>query len=878
MNAVLERPTRERTGGPVLGWRALLCLAARDARRRTGRTALVVLLLAVPVALLAVWTVALRTTELDERQKGLLRLGDTADAVVSASLVAYGPGTSGGPSSDGDVTVIDPPLGGRTASVQDVTYGRVQFAGRFRSASIESGDLTDPLLRGAVDVRDGRAPAGPGEAAVSIETARRYGVAVGDTVVVRRGMVVLTVVGTYEWAIDVNRIAVLTAAPLPGTEEPGAGTTWVDAPDGTSTTAIRNALAETFRSSAVVRGEPTPSFDAAISTRVVLFTMATIGMFVVGIVISAAFAVSARRQLRMLGVIGSNGGSPSQLRALMTTQGVVTGLVGVVVAAVLATAGVAALAPHLNRLSGYRLPGLRLSPLDVVLCAALTVATAAVAAYLPARSAARVPTLAALGGRRPLRPVSVSVPVLGLVCFGLGLIVIAVSVGARASDSESWLRLSGAGFLLLLGAVLVMPWLIGRLEPLAGRLRGPSRLAARSMARHRSRTGPIAAAILAAAGGAMALATFDAAYYPVDDSNGLGPDVVQIGTSNEDGVNDSSVSDAVVGRVTAIVGPSAVARWSFVRIDDRGADAVRIDGRQASLLTTDRATLRASGLPAEVVAAFDAGRVLLYDAGGATDGERLIEQIEVDPRTGLERSATPLPIDPEPMPYVTLLRVVLGEPCTAATGCDPSVSSPALIVPADRLDALGWEAQPGFVQVTAASGAIGDDERRDLRRLHAGLQDEADETEASGGDVVRTYLNFDGQFVRGIDWVPFILGGLVLLAVVGVTLVGLALSASEGRADDDTLVSLGAPPRLRRRVRAYEALGTAGIACVLAVPLGFVPAAIAIRAERREFDSLRRIGIPWTMIVIIVIGVPVLGAIVAYATGRNHRSLLVRND
>jgi hypothetical protein len=65
---------------------------------------------------------------------------------------------------------------------------------------------------------------------------------------------------------------------------------------------------------------------------------------------------------------------------------------------------------------------------------------------------------------------------------------------------------------------------------------------------------------------------------------------------------------------------------------------------------------------------------------------------------------------------------------------------------------------------------------------------------------------------------------------------------------------------------------------VLAVPLGFVPAAIALRAERRDFDSLRRIGIPWTMIAIIVVGVPVLGALVAYATGRNHRTLLVRED
>ena len=59
---------------------------------------------------------------------------------------------------------------------------------------------------------------------------------------------------------------------------------------------------------------------------------------VVGIVISAAFAVGARRQLVTLGQLSASGASPATVRTALVLQGTVTGVVGALVGLGLAAA------------------------------------------------------------------------------------------------------------------------------------------------------------------------------------------------------------------------------------------------------------------------------------------------------------------------------------------------------------------------------------------------------------------------------------------------------------------------------------------------------------------------------------------------------------
>ena len=134
------------------------------------------------------------------------------------------------------------------------------------------------------------------------------------------------------------------------------------------------------------------------------------------------------------------------------------------------------------------------------------VVAATLAALIPARTAARMPTLAALAGRRPQHPVPRRLVLAGLagVAVGLGLLALAVLGSASATSGDLWAFVAILGGVCeLLGACAIAPALVARLEPLAGRVRGSWRLAARGLARNRARTGAVVSAVAAA--GALAV-------------------------------------------------------------------------------------------------------------------------------------------------------------------------------------------------------------------------------------------------------------------------------------------------------------------------------------------------------------------------------------
>ena len=131
----------------------------------------------------------------------------------------------------------------------------------------------------------------------------------------------------------------------------------------------------------------------------------------------------------------------------------------------------------------------------------------------PGPQRGRIPTLAALAGRRPLPPVRRRVTAAGVGAVTLGLVLLGLAVAghtatastAGSGSTELWALVGVAGGVLqLLGACALSPALVARLEPLAGRARGTWRLAARSLARERVRTGAVVSAVAAALGLAVA--------------------------------------------------------------------------------------------------------------------------------------------------------------------------------------------------------------------------------------------------------------------------------------------------------------------------------------------------------------------------------------
>jgi putative ABC transport system permease protein len=123
-----------------------------------------------------------------------------------------------------------------------------------------------------------------------------------------------------------------------------------------------------------------------------------------------------------------------------------------------------------------------------------------------------------------------------------------------------------------------------------------------------------------------------------------------------------------------------------------------------------------------------------------------------------------------------------------------------------------------------------------------------------------------------------LIGGLVVL-VATVTATGLAMS--EARPDLATLAAVGAPPRTRRLVASAQAMVIGLLGTLLGVGLGFVPGlAVTWPLTVVDYGTPQPgvthpngpvIAIPWTLLVVVVIAVPVVSGLV---TGLFTRSRL----
>lgn len=871
-----ERTTGHAAGGrAVATWRPLLRLGRRDATRRKGRTALVVLLVALPVALLIMAAVVLQSADLTKRQIDELSLGRTADALMYVSNDDAGP----------------LPTTWQQTTVVNLGYMRVKADGRFRFTNVLQGALDHPLLAGTYVRTGGVAPTAPDTAAVSTEFARSFGVARGDTIAMRDGQT-FRVVGTYERADAVTDTSVLLPVrPSVAAPETRFGQLYVKAPTFAEFASFMATEGARGYEVSVSR-EPLPGrpdFSRYQGERfmptVILYTLGTTGLFLVGIVISAAFAVSARRQLRTLGLLSANGATPSVLARAMAAQGVVTGIAGTVLGFGLGAAGLAALTPHLNRLIGRRLPGLVVPPLQLVAIAAMGVATAAIAAWLPGRAVARVPTLAALGGRRPVEAVKAHVPAIGVVLFagGLALLGVTSSNSSASSDLARWAQFVASIGGMMIGGVLCMPWVIGHGEALARRWKGSRRLAARSLARNRSRSGPIAAAILVTAGAAMVAAAADESNHATVEKfrQRVEPRSVVLRSYDEspDGGYVTPPDDAFT-LVRDVLPTATVVRYTELTFD--GSPTVRdlAPTAGASFVTMDDQSLRDLA-GAAAADAHRAGRaVVLQPTSLVQDGaitleltrnpERASGSKEVTASSAPAADATtvsvrvPAVAAPQPVDLYDTLRLCEGD-CPAAA---------IVVLPTAVAEANGFEATVGPQVQFRMDRLLSASERQKIRELNVVFDDEARIAGERTGVALRSSIDMSdvgGERNRNLQ---LILTSIVLLLALGVAAIGLALTSTENRADDATLLALGAPPRFRRRVRFWEALLLTAAGAVPAVPLGYVIGAVAISSGTDGHP----VPFPWRTGLVLGVVMPLVAAGLFWLFARTPRIVLVRED
>ena len=767
-------------------------------------------------------------------------------------------------------------------------------AGERSSVDVLDLPMADRLTSPIFQVTSGRAPERAGEVFITRQVASDLDVGVGDTIRLERPEdLTWTVVGIGERRAWWDSKTVVIG---PGTAFPwrdistgySTRTVLVDLPAGV-TGPLPAALSRFPKGvefapgvvpPGVLGGTFTESATSDASGKVAWsWVIGAVALTVVGIVIAAAFAAGARRQLTMLGRLAANGASPATLRRVLFLQGTWTGLLGVALGLGLAAAALAAGAPHVDNLLNRDVDSYTLRLADLIPIVVLGVTASTLAALVPARTTARIPVLAALAGRRPLLPVPRLLTVTGMAvgAAGLGLLGLA-ALGANSGEGGTVWALTAVigGVAILLGACAVAPGYVSVLEPLAARLRGSSRLAARSLARQRTRTGAVVSAVCATSAlaiGASAL-VLSADAKDAAEPQWMRSDEVHLSAQATGPIGEEAgpeyrpvdVPDDYVRELRAVIpgtevhhieqvgvpGAGQNARWEvreFVPVEPVSEGEAYLDLMSGPYpqfaAIADDELLGLYDFPAGVAQALeDDGIVALgYVPVGGTATVALVAEEYGDPDTGEQPKVREM-LPPFPVRIVP-------------DGDFPVGPMPRVLVTPSRAEALGL-APSGRLTVLRAPGPLSDADRAALQDISDDYRDLALNAQRPGDEIVS--VNFNVSYPIGTlnpRLVEALLTAAALVLSLFVVAVSLALAAAETRDERDVLVVIGAPPPTMRHTSGHKALLLAMMGAALAVPVGFLPVSVFIAAG----DNGLPLVFPWRVVLLLVVAVPIVAAL-----------------
>ena len=375
------------------GWLARLRIAVTIARRvslrSAGTSALIISLVALPIAGMAgviVVASSMQPTVGERVDNQLGRSQALLRAVVPAGYaIEQSPFNAEAwfPKSDGQAWPPNPltspvdvlPAGTRILPIFSATATVATATGVASLATIE-GTAWDSSLAGRFDIASGRAPRSIDEVMVSASALRRLGIAVGGSVTVRAPVVAtLTVVGVLE---DLS---------VPSSKEVLFGSTGVfskldDAQRVASSQYFLPATSldwgqiqelnghgiVTLSRAVALAPPPTGTYppDTSQSALQNLFAggaiLAGFAVFEIVLLAGAAFAVTARKQQRTLAIVASVGANRSTLFGVLSATGVVLGFLGGVAGVTVGVGGAAVFMAVTRDGSSVQYPGFHPNP------------------------------------------------------------------------------------------------------------------------------------------------------------------------------------------------------------------------------------------------------------------------------------------------------------------------------------------------------------------------------------------------------------------------------------------------------------------------------------------------------------------------------------
>ena len=853
-------------------WRLALRLARREALRARGRSILVLVMIALPVLAVTAADVVLQTQSVTSVEGLDRRLGSAAAQVVVPAegrpmIQAFDPdqgNTTHGRKQDPPTAAdISAALGGARL-VPEATGGvDVRTDKGYAWAETTEVDLHDPVAAGLAELTSGRLPERPDEVVVN-QALLDKGYAVGDRLELRGKHAPAPVIVGVARSPEA-RDHPFAAGPVGSLDVAGgyvAGPTWLVAGGPVSWETVKrlNAMGATVLSRAVIENPPPASElpaeirswssgtdDALVAAIVLIVVMALLEVVLLA---GPAFAVSARRQSRSLALMSASGGTPAQSRRVVLAGGIVLGGVAAALGVGLGIGAGWLLVPLVQRMSStwfgpFDVPWLHLAGI-----ALFGLASAVLAAVVPAWIASRQDVVAVLAGRRADRPPSVRSPIAGLVLLGAG--IAAAAYGARSGTSGEYL-IAAAAILAVLGMILVVPVVVVGVARLAGRLPLSPRYAARDAARHRTRTVPAVAAVAATVAGVVALGiavTSDEAenrgtYTPTLATGAAAVTAYDVKPEKWDelaaAVRDQ-VPDAVV---TPVVG--AVEHAPRVQVAAPGRHGALLE---SMTVTFGSSVLVADAVPAVVPGLTDADRAradeVLARGGVAAFADDRVDDDTITVRHGRERATVP----------AAYVRFHAGEYPPLAAIVAPAVAR-----------RLGVETTTGALAVTGAD-------------ISGTQQENVSEAVSAVAPNAGFYVERGYQADQGTVIVQLVLAGLGAVLMLGGTLTATFLALSDARPDLATLSAVGASPRRRRGIAASYALVVGFVGAVLGAAVGFVPGlAITVPLTAPPYsDTGPFIDVPWLLVVGLVVGLPLVTALVVALTTRSRLPLVARLD
>jgi hypothetical protein len=423
-------------------------------------------------------------------------------------------------------------------------------------------------------------------------------------------------------------------------------------------------------------------------------------------------------------------------------------------------------------------------------------------------------------------------------------------LGARgtanvSTHSNAWIATAiVGGVAVLLGACAVAPAYVSVLEPLAVRVRGSGLVAVRSLARQRTRTAAVVSAIAATSALAIAATSLVLSSHIQKEraARFVRPDEVQLTGFGPNGLDQAPDAKAVA-KVRAILPDGTTelrtqmpARtgvvWSldtltFDHPADRGSDqevggsVTQVQTVLASPAVVDEYRVRGD----DRAQLTRTGALYINDGYlGRGNGTAIISlDVHKGAAPGTRRRKFSVPM-------------VDGDHYLLGT-------MPRLLVTPALAARLGMHAAAGPV-VLRAPHSLSAKARHGLATIYDA---------APGVSVV--FHSPPGGIDPGLaQWV---LVAAALLMVLFVVAANLALSA-ETCDERDVLSIVGAAPAVMRRANGYKAAVQTVMGSLLAIPVGFLPIVVFVSAEH----SHRPLVFPWTIVALLVVGLPVVGGLV----------------